>query len=86
MVSSTPEAEWDDEERAWMLALADYRASRCPNCGGDARECLDPETEGEWVVPPPVRCQARTAITIAQKPYGESPQPEALLFRAERKR
>jgi hypothetical protein len=85
LVRSTPETEWTDEQRGWMLALAEYRATRCPcGCGQDARESLDPETEGKWVVSN-VRCEARTALSIARKPYEESPQPEALLFHAERR-
>lgn len=27
------EPEWDDTERDWMLALADYEESLCPGCG-----------------------------------------------------
>lgn len=66
-----------------MLALASYRASRCPNCGRDIDECTT--SEGKWQVPPPTRCHASTALSIAQVAYRESPQPESLLWRVERR-
>lgn len=81
----TREAEWDEQEQAWMLALAEYRATRCPDCGRDVRECTDPASEGKYRVPPPDRCHATTALVIAQKVNAESPQPEALLWRVERR-
>ncbi|MBT1171267.1 hypothetical protein [Bifidobacterium sp. SO4] len=39
------EPEWDDTERAWMLALADYEASLCPSCGLPKSECSTPDAE-----------------------------------------
>lgn len=63
LVSSTPEAEWDEEQQALMLALAVYRASRCEGCGGDLAETTSHE---QWNVPPPMRCHRCTAIAIAQ--------------------
>lgn len=66
-----------------MLALLEYRASLCAcGCGHLARETTDERFE--WRIPDPVRCFARTALTIAQK--AERPNPEALLWRAERRR
>ncbi|MFD6770587.1 hypothetical protein ACFWC6_30690 [Micromonospora chalcea] len=82
---TTREPEWDDEERGWMLALAVYRASLCPHCGRPLSVCTDPESEGRWVVPPPRRCFASTALRSAVPEYRDSPQPEALLLHAERR-
>lgn len=42
IVGYTPEPEWDDTEREWMRALADYEASLCPECGLPLDECHDP--------------------------------------------
>jgi hypothetical protein len=84
LVSSRPEPEWTDEQREWLLALADYRRLLCPcGCGHLAEESLKPENEGRFRVGPPVRCQARTATLLATKAYEESPTPGALLFAAE---
>lgn len=68
-----------------MLALADYRATRCPSCGRDIRECTAADAEGAYVTPPPVRCHATTAKSIAQQAYADTPQREALLWRTERR-
>lgn len=82
----TRETEWDDREQAWMLALADYRATRCPSCGQDIRECTAPDADGRYHVGLPVRCHATTALSIARKAYVDTPQSEALLWRTERRR
>lgn len=79
------EPEWSEEDQAWVLALAEYRSYRCPSCGGDIRECADPEADDRYTVPVPGRCHATTALLIAQKKYAEQPQSEALLWRAERR-
>jgi len=68
-----------------MLALAEWRATRCPACGGDIRECTDPASEGRYEVPPPHRCHAATAIAAAQERYMDSQHPRALLFHVRRR-
>lgn len=80
---TTREPEWDEQERAWFLALAEFESRPCPNCGRPTSVCTDPASEGRWAVPPPMRCYPTTAILEARKPYDErSPQPQALLFSA----
>lgn len=82
------EPEWTEQDRAWMFALAGYRDSYfCPcGCGLPAEQTLAHENDGHtFVVPPPTRCRARTALSIAQEKAADSPQPEALLFRVERR-
>lgn len=76
------ESEWDEQQQAWMLALGEYRASRCPcGCGEPARETLSNEDSGPaYHVPPPLRCRARDALSIAQA-SNKNPRPEALLYR-----
>jgi hypothetical protein len=84
LISSTPEAEWTEQDQGWILALAEYRSTRCPcGCGQDVRESTDPANA--YYVGPGTRCQARTALSIAQKVQSESPQPEAFLFKVERR-
>jgi len=81
---TTRDSEWDDEQQGWMLALAVWRANRCPNCGRDIRECTD--ESADWHVPPPTRCHVTTALAIAQQQYyRDSPHPHALLWRVERR-
>lgn len=84
LVSSQPEPEWDDTERAWMIALEQYRANElCPLCGRPKSICQDPEAEFAVTVPPPTRCHITTAQRRAQQSYMEGPHadyPEALLW------
>jgi hypothetical protein len=71
-----------------MLALAAWEANRCHICGGDINECWDPASEGQWSVPPPMRCHRGTAIEIARRPYEDGKDarvPRALMFWAIRK-
>lgn len=83
---TTREAEWDDTEQGWMLALAEWERGRCHLCGGDLTECWDRSSEGRWQVPPPIRCQRTTAIAAGRKPYENNdtvPAPHALMFWAQ---
>ena len=66
-----------------MLALALYRADRCPHCGGDIEEC-GPTSASKWTVPPPRRCYRTDALLMAQE-GGHRPRPDALLWRVERR-
>lgn len=78
---TTREAEWDDTEREWMLALADYRANLCPLCGRHLSICTDPVNEGRVKVGPPTRCHFTTAVEKAREPYrGKATQASALMF------
>lgn len=63
LVSSTPEPEWTPLERGWMLALAEYEASHCENCGHDLDEALATEPE-DWQVLPPRRCAVCTRVAM----------------------
>lgn len=100
MVASSPEPEWDDGERGWMLALADVEAAACGGCGGDVEETTSPEHDrnnpqrvAHYEVPPPVRCHRCTELARAQDaasnpPQGRAPHPfpSALLWSAQLKR
>lgn len=41
----TAESEWDETERAWMLALEKYEQTLCPLCGLPRDICHDPRGE-----------------------------------------
>ncbi|MDG4792017.1 hypothetical protein O7626_40085 [Micromonospora sp. WMMD1102] len=77
MVRSTEyvESAWNEDERGWMLALADWEASRCPSCGGDPDECQSPTADinnpfGTWVYDAEwVEChRASAARRLAHEP------------------
>jgi len=81
---TTREPEWDEEQRALMLALAAWRASRCPHCGGPLGETTDPANEGRYRVES-TRCHRCTALDIAARKFHEAKgvtAPHALLHRA----
>lgn len=80
MVASTPETEWDADQQGWMVALAVYRAGRCPLCGGDIEECGS-KSRGTWEVPLPRRCWRTDALIAAQEARTKTEHPQALLWR-----
>lgn len=81
MVASWTESEWDDDERGWMLALSEFRASRCPcGCGHPTRDTLSPEQTGPtFTAAIAGRCRARDALLMAQAGF-KNPRPEAVLW------
>lgn len=87
MVASRPEVEWDDTERGWFLALADYRATLCPLCGGPRDECMSPEAETAYEAALPVRCHKTTALRRGQKARQDKPgeHDDALLWGVQRR-
>ena len=78
MVASRPETEWDDWQRGWMLALFEYRASRCPGCGQNVAESMAPEGAHVWRAQSR-RCWACDAKATAMDaaPHGEHDRPVA---------
>lgn len=81
---SVREPEWDDEQRGWMLALSEYRASLCPcGCGYLSDETRGAANEDRFTVPPPYRCYARDAMVEAQEAF-KNPRPQAVLWTAQR--
>lgn len=83
-MSSRSEVEWDDTERAWMLALERHRREALCECGCGFPRAVsqDPATEFAVQVPPPLRCHIRTALVEAQKGADDRPTPEGLLWSA----
>lgn len=87
-MSSRPETEWDPQQRGWMLALAEYRASRCPcGCGHDVADTTAKEGVHQWRARK-VRCHARAAMLTAQQKAPNEPKdlPEARLWWVEKAR
>lgn len=85
--TTTREVEWDEQQQAWMLALALYRNRLCarghylPNTGAA-------EAEDRYWVEHPDRCHACTALLAAQAAYldgSHAPHPGALIWHAERR-
>ena len=82
---TTREPRWTEQDRAWVLALAEYRAGLCPLHGGPLDECGNEAAEGTFEVPPPIRCRAHELklIHIAQH---KADHPEALLWVARKRK
>lgn len=65
---SQPESEWDQQQQAWMEALAAYRGERCPcGCGQRWSDTTSPEETGPQFSADRVVCRARLALLEAQK-------------------
>lgn len=79
------EPEWDEEERAWMLAWLTYDANVHEACGHYLPDSTALEGDEGYEVPEAIRCHACTARVQAFARYSESPAPEALLFPARRR-
>lgn len=76
LVASRPESEWDAQQRGWMLALAEFRASRCPcGCGHSVADTTAKAGTHEWRVRK-VRCFARDALVAAQQAAAKDAKPE----------
>lgn len=90
MVASTVEAEWDDDERAWMVALQLYRDGLCPVCGGPADDCQAPETlqearAGRYVVEQ-AKCMRQAQLRKEMERVAESADvPEAIVLTTRRR-
>jgi len=74
---TTVEAEWDDDEQALMLALAEYEALTCGGCGGWLPETTALENSDNYAPPKPVRCHGCEAMSIAHEHRGDKKRPGA---------
>lgn len=86
MISSTPEPEWDEDSRWWVLGLEAYKATLCPLCKRPLKVCTAPENEHAFAADEaPTRCHATTARSRAEKAKNANgkvhsyPHPEALM-------
>ena len=65
-MASTREVEWDETERAWMLALFEYRESLCTVCGWPREICRAQDAEHK-VEPFVERCWVASRIEASQE-------------------
>jgi hypothetical protein len=75
---TTRESEWTEEDRAEVLALAEYRASLCPGgCGHPTSETTSREGEGPDYNAKSTTCRACAALLEAQRGADEGkPGPD----------
>lgn len=77
----TREPEWDAESRGYALALMEYQAMLCPDCGWDITKSTAAENEFAYEASAPIRCHVCTTKSSAAEPYfKDSPHPQALRF------
>ncbi|MGA4989865.1 hypothetical protein [Nonomuraea bangladeshensis] len=74
----TYDAEWTEEDLAYAKAHRRIEHDRCPGCGLPLSETTDPDREGDYEAPPPMRCHACTPMEHRKSEYTES--PPGLLF------
>ena len=80
------ESEWDADERAWMLALGEYRDGLCRTCGGTLDETTDALNEDRYHRLDPVRCYRCLEYARADAAYKEDQYPLTLIHRVELRR
>lgn len=80
LVSSVPDVEWDDQEHGWMVALAQYRDTRCPRCNGDLVTTTASENEDCFVHEPPLVCFKCVAFSRVHELYADEPHPQSLIY------
>jgi hypothetical protein len=61
-----PEAEWDEQQQGWMLALAMWDDTRCTGCGGDLRLTT---THEWWRAEVVAQCHRCASISTKQEKY-----------------
>ncbi|GAA2860145.1 hypothetical protein GCM10020220_056620 [Nonomuraea rubra] len=76
---TTHDPEWTDEDLGYAKAHRRNEFDKCPGCGLPLSETTDPENEGRYEAPPPMRCHACTPLEHRKSEYTES--PPGLLFR-----
>lgn len=75
----THDAEWTQEDFAYARAQRYIELDQCPGCGLPLSETTDPDNEGKYEAPPPMRCHACTPLEHRKSEYTQS--PPGLLFR-----
>lgn len=80
-MSSTVDAEWDEQEQGWMLALGQYEETLCPNCRGDLTQTSKPENEYRYAAELPLTCHRCVAFAASHDTYADHRDSRALLHR-----
>lgn len=72
------ESEWDDRERAWMLALQHYELTLCRRCGTPLIESTDPnndpdnpQAERHYVADGPDECHCCKVLIRADRQWSD---------------
>lgn len=73
----TRESEWDDDQRAWMLGLAERESAECKRCGGDLTETLD--YGWKWEPQPPLVCMRCVGLHHSEEAHKDSPDRAGLI-------
>ncbi|TYB69744.1 hypothetical protein FXF51_06160 [Nonomuraea sp. PA05] len=76
---TTHDAEWLGEDLGYAKGQRRNDLDKCPGCGLPLSETTDPENEGRYEAPPPMRCHACTPLEHRKGEYTQS--PPGLLFR-----
>jgi hypothetical protein len=76
------EVEWDDEERGWLLALAEREAAECRRCGGDLIETT--KWSNRYVPQAPLVCLRCLALHQAEESHRKHPHAAGMIHRVER--
>lgn len=79
-ISLTEWSGWSDDDRAWVLALAEWEASRCPGCNGWLAETTDPANEFAYTAEAPVQCHRCAALHGEQDRMKDHPKRAALVL------
>lgn len=70
---TTHDAEWADEDLGYGKAHRRNEKGKCPGCGLPLAETTNPDNEGAYEAPPPMRCHACTPLEHRKGEYKESP-------------
>ena len=69
---TTREVEWDPDQQALILALAEYRKQICEGCNGYLPETTVPANEGRYDVVGPFLCHSCEALGRTRTGFAQS--------------
>jgi hypothetical protein len=69
---TTREPEWDPDQQALILALAQHRREECDQCGGYLPETTDSANEGRYEVVGPFLCHSCEALGRTRAGFAQS--------------
>lgn len=79
------EPEWDDTQRAWMVALAVLEAAACRRCGGDLAETTDYDAF-VWEEQPPTVCLRCVALHASVDKHAKHPMAAGMIHQVKARR
>jgi uncharacterized protein with PIN domain len=75
------DAEWDEQEQGWMLALHMYESTLCPHCKGSLVETTKAEHEDKYEPDLPLVCHRCVGFVRSHKRYEDQPMPQTFIHR-----